>query len=117
MVNEIPRLSDDEADRIEVEITLYQASTSSVPRNINNCNSSGADGFSAELFNACCSKIGDQVVRALTCGFRNGELSCTQREIIITCIPKGDNFRDVIKDWRPISLLNAVLYNRVSGYC
>ena len=48
------------------------------------------------------------VVRALNWGFRKGELSCTQREGIITCIPKGDKRRDFIKNWRPISLLNVV---------
>ena len=48
------------------------------------------------------------IVRALNWGFRKGELSCTQREGIITCIPKGDKRRDLIKNWRPISLLNVV---------
>ena len=48
------------------------------------------------------------VVRALNWGFRKGELSCTQMEGIITCIPKGDKRRDLIKNWRPISLLNVV---------
>ena len=48
------------------------------------------------------------VVRALNWGFRKGELSCTQREGIITCIPKGGKRRDLIKNWRPISLLNVV---------
>ena len=41
-------------------------------------------------------------------GFRKGELSCTQREGIITCIPKGEKRRDLIKNWRPISILNVV---------
>ena len=48
------------------------------------------------------------VVRALNWGFKKGELSCTQREGIITCIPKGDKRRDLMKNWRPISLLNVV---------
>ena len=50
------------------------------------------------------------VVRALNWGFRKGELSGTQREGIITCILKGDKRRDLVKDWRPMSLLNIV-YN------
>ena len=33
------------------------------------------------------------VVTALNCGVRNRELSCTQKEEIITCIPKGDKSR------------------------
>jgi len=27
---------------------------------------------------------------------------------IITCIPKGDKHRDLIRNWRPVSLLNVV---------
>ena len=41
-------------------------------------------------------------------------MSSTQREGVITCIPKGDKARDVIKNWRPITLLNVV-YNIVSA--
>ena len=43
-------------------------------------------------------------VGALNWGFRKGELSCTQRE----GISKGDKHRDMIRNWRPIPLLNVV---------
>ena len=46
--------------------------------------------------------------RSLNDGFRKGELSTTQKEGVIICIPKGDKSKDLIKNWRPISLLNAV---------
>ena len=36
------------------------------------------------------------------------ELSSTQKEGVIICIPKGDKAKDLIKNWRPISLLNVV---------
>lgn len=35
-------------------------------------------------------------------------MSITQREGVIICIPKGDKSRELIKNWRPISLLNVV---------
>ena len=95
MVNEIPHLNDDEAEWIESEITSEEASVAL--KNMKNCKSPGTDGFSAEFFKVFWSKIGMLVVRALNCGFRNRELSCTQKEGIITCIPKGDKCRDVIK--------------------
>ena len=47
-------------------------------------------------------------VRVLNWGFRKGELSCTPREGIIIFIPKEDKRRDLIKNWRPMSLLNVV---------
>ena len=47
-------------------------------------------------------------------GFENRELSSTQKEGIITCIPKGDKSKKYIDNWRPISLLN-VSYKIASG--
>ena len=42
-------------------------------------------------------QIGDFVVRALNESLRDGELSATQKQGIITCIPKGDKNKDFIK--------------------
>ena len=37
-----------------------------------------------------------------------GELSVTQKQGIITCLPKDNKPRHFLKNWRPISLLNTV---------
>ncbi|WP_419632848.1 hypothetical protein, partial [Thiolapillus sp.] len=52
--------------------------------------------------------MGAFVVKSLNNSFRKGELSSTQKEGVIICIPKGDKAKDLIKNWRPISLLNVV---------
>ena len=41
-------------------------------------------------------------------------LSVTLRNCIITCLPKGDKARDLLKNWRPLSML-SVLYKIVSA--
>ena len=41
--------------------------------------------------------IGQFIVRSLNEGFKNGKMSITQREGIITCIPKGDKPREFLK--------------------
>ena len=41
-------------------------------------------------------------------GFEKEELSTTQKEGVIILIPKTDQPKDRIKNWRPISLLNTV---------
>ena len=76
--------------------------------------SPGTDGFGAEFFKCFWKQLGPFVVRVLNKAFEDGELSTTQKEGIITCIPKGDKPRDNIKNWRPISLLN-VIYNTGSS--
>ena len=58
--------------------------------------------------------LGHIVVKAINHGFHKGELSSTQKEGIITCIPKGTKSKKYLKNWRPISLLNIV-YKIASG--
>ena len=53
-------------------------------------------------------KLGVFIVRSLNEGFVKGELSTTQNEGVVICIPKGDQPREFIKNWRPITLLNVV---------
>ena len=83
-------MNDEEAERIEGEITLNEASVAL--RNMKHSKSPGTDGFNAEFFNVFFS-LSNLVVRALNWGFRKGELSCTQREGIITCIPERQTSR------------------------
>ena len=45
---------------------------------------------------------------------KKGELSVTQKQGVITLLPKGDKPREFIKIWRPITLLN-VDYKLLSG--
>jgi hypothetical protein len=87
-------------------ITLEEASY--CLKNMKNDKSPGSDGFPAEFFKFFWKKLGVFVVRALNNSFEDRELSTTQREGIITCIPKGNKPKEFIKNWRPISLLNVV---------
>ena len=74
-----------------------------------NGKSPGTDGFGAEFYLCFWRQIGGFVVRALNESFRDGEQSATQKQGIITCIPKGDKNKDFIKkNWRPVSLLSVV---------
>ena len=55
-------------------------------------------------------------MRAINDGFDKGEMSPSQKEGIIICIPNGDKLREYLKkNWRPISLLNIV-YKIATSY-
>ena len=59
------------------------------------------------------SKV-NRKVESLNKSFTTGELSITQKQGLITVLPKGNKPREMIKNWRPIALLN-VNYKLLSG--
>ena len=106
LVHNLPTLNDNEANELEGELTLEELSVAL--KNMKNGRSPGSDGFPVEFFKFFWKKLGIFVLRSLNDGFRRGQLSTTQKEGIIVCLPKTDKSRDLIKNWRPISLLNIV---------
>ena len=105
MVGELPSLAAEEIASLEGHITLEEASYAL--KNMKNNKSPGSDGFTVEFFKVFWKQLGEFVVRSLNDGFNKGELSSTQKEGIIICIPKSDKEKDLIKNWRPISLINV----------
>ena len=85
-----------------------------------NNKSPGLDGFTVEFFKFFWINIGYYILNSLNYGYRTGSLSITQKQGVITCIPKPNKSRISLKNWRPISLLNeiykltsAVISNRI----
>ena len=109
---ETPKLSDAEALQLEGKITLYEAAT--VLKNMQNNKSPGSTGFTVEFFKFFWKDLGVFLVKSINFGFNVGMMSITQREGIITCVPKGDKSKKFVKNWRPISLLN-ISYKIASG--
>ena len=102
---DIPKLNENEANNIEGMITEEEALCSL--KNMKNNKSPGSDGFTIEFFKFFWKDIGKFLVRAINYSFVKGEMSSTQKEGVIICIPKGDKDKQLLKNWRPISLLNV----------
>jgi len=101
----VPKLSDQEQESIEGNLT-YSEMLNSLKRMSNNT-SPGNDGFTVEFIKFFWSDIGIFLVRSINYAFETGELSVTQKQGVITCIPKGNKDKSFLKNWRPISLLNV----------
>ena len=103
--NNVPTLTNEQKQNLEGNITKAEAASALL--HMKNNKSPGSDGFTAEFFKFFWKDIGDFFVRAINFSFNLGELSVTQKEGLITCIPKGDKDKQFLKNWRPISLLNV----------
>ena len=67
----------------------------------------GNDGLSIEFYQAFWPLVGTLLVDSLNYAFEFGELSNTQKQAIITLIEKKGKDKRLVKNWRPISLINV----------
>ena len=102
---DIPKLNEDEKQKLDGVLKTEEVLCSL--KNMKNNKSPGSDGFTAEFFKFFWQDIGTFVVRSINNSFQKGELPQTQKEGLITCIPKGQKDKQYLKNWRPISLLNV----------
>ena len=58
--------------------------------------------------------VGMFLLRSINYGFEKGEMSVTQKQGVITCISKEGKDKSLLKNWRPITLLN-IPYNIASS--
>ncbi|MCG7878665.1 MAG: reverse transcriptase domain-containing protein [Candidatus Thiodiazotropha endolucinida] len=111
-ISDNPKLQDE--DKIRLEGELSEAEILTVLKKMKNNKSPGSDGFTIEFFKFFYNDLKVFIRKAINEGYRAGKLSITQRQGIITCLPKGDKPKQFLKNWRPITLLN-VIYKLASG--
>ena len=68
--------------------------------------SPGADGFPVEFYRSFWSLLGPDLVAVLNYSYEHGQLSDSQKQGIIRLLYKKDDPL-LLKNWRPISLLNT----------
>ena len=100
------KLENEEAGKFEGEI-LYTALTKALKTTKNN-KTPGLDSFTVEFLEIVLIDIEHFVHRSVNYSYRTGSLSVTQKQGILTCLPKPNKSREYLKNWRPISLLNGI---------
>ena len=93
--NNIKQLSDEQKDICDGPIRKDEIKE--VIRNIANNKTPGSDGFPVEFWKFFWINIGHFLIRALDEAFENGELSFTQKQGVITCLPKDNKPREFLK--------------------
>ena len=105
-IQQNPKLSFESRNELEGELTEKEILTAL--KKMKNNKSPGTDGFTSEFFKFFYNDIKVFIKRALNEGYNEGKLSISQRQGLITCIPKGDKPKQFLKNWRPITLLNVI---------
>ena len=72
-----------------------------------NGKSPGNDGLIKEFYVCFFNEISDSLVAALNRSFEVSQLSSSQRQAVIALIEKKEKDKRLIKNWRPISLINV----------
>ena len=93
------------ASTCEEEITLAEC-TKALSR-IQNNKSPGSDGLTKEFYRAFWDIISTYIVNSFNYAFNTGNLSISQRQGIISLIPKKTKDTQYLKNWRPVTLLNV----------
>jgi len=99
---DIPTIGDEDLNSIFDEEKLYDVVKSFA------CNKSpGSDGLPIEFYKKFWQKLKPFMINSYIDSLKKGELSITQKQGVISLIPKKDKDPRLIKNWRPITLLNT----------
>ena len=90
-------LTEEEKLKLEGEITGDEIAF--VLNKMKNNKSPGTDGFSSEFFKFFYKDLKLFIRNAINEGYNLGTLSSTQRQGLVTCIPKADKPKQFIKNW------------------
>ena len=100
----LPTLSNNEQQSCEG--LLSENEILEVLKSCRNNKSPGTDGLSKEFYKYIWKDIKRYLTNVLNFNYINNKLSIAQREGLITLIPQKDKDTLLIKNWRPVTLLN-----------
>ena len=110
--NNLPALNGEQQGKCEGFISLIELKE--VLKNTKNNKSPGPDGIPMDFYKVFFNDMGHFLLRSINEAYTMGSLSITQKQGIVTCLPKGDKPKQYLKNWRPITLLNCD-YKLLSG--
>ena len=97
----LPQLSDQDRNSCDGLLTKTEC------WDLLNAMKNGNDGLSKEFYVCFFNKLCDSLIMTLNTSFDLGQLPTSQCQAIITLIEKKDKDKRLMKNWRPISLINV----------
>ena len=103
--NSIPKIRDEDKELLSKPITKEELlkSLKTFPKN----KSPGNDGLPVEFYMVFWNRISDLYLESLIEGLEFGELSTSQKQTIIRLIGKKDRNKQLLKNWRPLNMINC----------
>jgi hypothetical protein len=116
----LPNIQEIDKLKCDSDITLQE--TSIALKGLQNGKSPGSDGFTPDFYKFFWPNIKNIVFQSIIQADKNKHLSIDQKRGVINLIPKKNKDRRLLKNWRPISLLNTdykiitkILANRIKN--
>ena len=97
----------DEDQKLSCEGKITELEAQAVIKTMANNKTPGSDGFPVDFYKVFWKDLGHFLLRSLNHAYESNSLSITQKQGVITCLPKGSKPRQFLKNWRPITLLNV----------
>ena len=101
----IPKLSQEQKVSCEGKITSEECAL--LLESFEDNKSPGNDGIPIEFYRKFWPLISDPFIQCTNECFEKGEMSCSQKQAVITLIEKKGKDRSFLENWRPISLVNV----------
>jgi exonuclease III len=101
----LPKISEPDKTLCEQPITMEEIGKAL--KQLENGKSPGSDGFTTDFYKFFWPDIKNTVLESFNHANQLGRLSIDQRRGIINLIPKKNKDPRLLKNWRPISLLNT----------
>ena len=102
---DIPRLTEEQKLSCEGKITPEECAA--VLENFQNNKSPVNDGIPVEFYKKFWSLLSEPFTKCVNECFETGEMSRSQKQVVITLIEKKGKNRLLLENWRPISLVNV----------
>ena len=105
-LGKVQKLSNDERDGLDRPLAANEFSKI-IFKHMKVGKSPGNDGLTVEFYRTFWKELRDPLTEALRESLRLGELSPSQKQSVIRLIPKKGKDLALLKNWRPISLMNV----------